>query len=202
MTITSLQDWAATCNGNQTRGPWSPSEQSLHINCLELLVQLPRPSPRRSPILLQLNSSCLHKQEGDSIIKVVSANKGPVIIVHGEEHSPSGSALTGSSEHNGRQGVQNLVRQVGMEAVSYPIPRNQSLSGTFVHGPFWYSDQQFGGEWDTRLVLSKLVLPEPASELLGSVQEIGPTVHLSPLTKGYAQGDSTSLCSRDRVLQE
>ena len=43
MTITSdasLQGWGATCNGVQTRGPWSPQEQTLHINinCLELLA--------------------------------------------------------------------------------------------------------------------------------------------------------------------
>ena len=35
---TSLQGWGATCNGVRTRGPWSPQEQSLHINCLELLA--------------------------------------------------------------------------------------------------------------------------------------------------------------------
>ena len=34
----SLQGWGATCNGIQTRGPWSPQEQILHINCLELLA--------------------------------------------------------------------------------------------------------------------------------------------------------------------
>ena len=41
LTITtdaSLQGWGATCNGIQTRGPWSPQEQTLHINCLELLA--------------------------------------------------------------------------------------------------------------------------------------------------------------------
>ena len=41
LTITSdasLQGWGATCNGNRTKGPWSPHEQSLHINCLELLA--------------------------------------------------------------------------------------------------------------------------------------------------------------------
>ena len=41
MTITSdasLLGWGATCNGVRTRGPWSPTEQSLHINCLELLA--------------------------------------------------------------------------------------------------------------------------------------------------------------------
>ena len=30
--------WGATCKGISTRGPWSPQEQTLHINCLELLA--------------------------------------------------------------------------------------------------------------------------------------------------------------------
>ena len=34
----SLQGWGATCEGKTTRGPWSPQEQALHINCLELLA--------------------------------------------------------------------------------------------------------------------------------------------------------------------
>ena len=65
MTITSdasLQGWGATCNGNRTRGPWSPSEQSLHINCLELLaatlaVQTFAKEKSGILILLQLDNS-------------------------------------------------------------------------------------------------------------------------------------------------
>ena len=41
MTITSdasLQGWGAVCNGTRTGGPWSHSEQGMHINCLELLA--------------------------------------------------------------------------------------------------------------------------------------------------------------------
>ena len=34
----SLQGWGAVCNGVRTGGPWSQSEQQLHINCLELLA--------------------------------------------------------------------------------------------------------------------------------------------------------------------
>ena len=34
----SLQGWGAFCNGVRTKGPWSPQEQTLHINCLELLA--------------------------------------------------------------------------------------------------------------------------------------------------------------------
>ena len=34
----SFQGWGAVCNGIRTDGPWSQSEQQLHINCLELLA--------------------------------------------------------------------------------------------------------------------------------------------------------------------
>ena len=34
----SLWGWGATCKGISTWGPWSPQEQTLHINCLELLA--------------------------------------------------------------------------------------------------------------------------------------------------------------------
>ena len=34
----SLIGWGATCQNQQTGGPWSQSECSMHINCLELLA--------------------------------------------------------------------------------------------------------------------------------------------------------------------
>ena len=113
MTITSddsLQGWGATSNGIRTRGPWSPSEKYLHINCLELLaatlvVQTYDKEKSGISILLQLDNSTAvayinRRGGGDSITKVVSANKGPVVMVHGEKHTPSSSAPTRSSEHN------------------------------------------------------------------------------------------------------
>ena len=65
MTISSdasLMGWGATCNGVRTRGPWSPTEQSLHINCLELLaatlaVQTFAKEKSGISILLRLDSS-------------------------------------------------------------------------------------------------------------------------------------------------
>lgn len=33
-----LLGWGAVCNGVNTGGVWSPQEQQLHINCLELLA--------------------------------------------------------------------------------------------------------------------------------------------------------------------
>jgi len=43
VTITSdasLMGWGAVCNGSRTGGPWSHSEQGMHINCLELLAAI------------------------------------------------------------------------------------------------------------------------------------------------------------------
>ena len=80
----SLQGWGAICNGIRTGGPWSPSEQSLHINCLELLattlaVQSYAKEKTSISILLQLDNStavtCTNRM-GDSITKVASVNKG------------------------------------------------------------------------------------------------------------------------------
>jgi len=51
-------------------------------------------------------------------------------MVHGEEHIPTSSTPTRSSEHNCRRGVQNMVRQVRMD-----IPENQPFPGTIVHRP-------------------------------------------------------------------
>ena len=139
----SLQGWGATCNGNWTRGPWFPSEQSLHINCLELLaatlaVQIFAKAKLGISILLQIDNStgvAYINRRGDSITKVVSANKGPMVMVHGGEHPPSSPAPTRSPEHKCRRGVQNLVKQVQVEAFSNPIPENQSLAGSTVHRP-------------------------------------------------------------------
>ena len=88
------------------------------------------------PANRQLNSSCLHQQEGgNSITKVVPTNKGPVVVVHGEEYPPSCSTSTGNFEHHCRRGVQNMVRQVRVETLPNPIPGNQSSVGTSVHRP-------------------------------------------------------------------
>ena len=37
-TNASKKGWGAVCNGVHTGGPWSPREQTMHINCLELLA--------------------------------------------------------------------------------------------------------------------------------------------------------------------
>ena len=34
----SLSGWGVSAHGSQTGGPWSREEETLHINCLELLA--------------------------------------------------------------------------------------------------------------------------------------------------------------------
>ena len=152
MTITSdasLLAWGATSNGVQTSGPWSPAEQSLHINCLELLaatlaIQTYAKEKSGISILLRLDNSTavayINRKGGgggggDSVTNAVTTYKGPVAVVHEEEHPPSSSAPTRSSEYDRGQGVQIMVRQVRVEAISNLIPENQPATGTTVHRP-------------------------------------------------------------------
>jgi len=111
MTITSdasLMGWGATCNGVRTRGPWPPTEQSLHINCLELLaatlaVQTFAKEKSGISIILRLDNStavAYIKRGGDCVTYVVTTNKGPLAVVHEEEHPPPSSAPTRCPEHN------------------------------------------------------------------------------------------------------
>ena len=55
-------DGEPPCNGVRTRGPWSPQEQTLHINCLELLaatlaVQTFAKEKSRITILLKMDNT-------------------------------------------------------------------------------------------------------------------------------------------------
>lgn len=58
----SLAGWGAACNGVTTGGSWTPQEQSMHINCLELLaaelaVKTFLKAQRGVAVLLQLDNS-------------------------------------------------------------------------------------------------------------------------------------------------
>ena len=87
LTITSeasLQGWGATCNGNQTRGPWSPSKQSLLISCLELLaatlvVQTFAKEKSGISILLQIDNSTavayINRRRGTASLKLSQLTK-------------------------------------------------------------------------------------------------------------------------------
>ena len=59
----SLQGWGATCKGKSTRGPWSPQEQTLHINCLTATLAVQTFAKGRSSENRQHNRSGVHQQE-------------------------------------------------------------------------------------------------------------------------------------------
>ena len=93
-----------------------------------------------SPAAGQFHGCRLYQQKGgggggDSVTNAVTTYKGPVAVVHEEEHPPSSSAPTRSSECDRGQGVQIMVRQVRVDAVSNLIPENQPATGTTVHRP-------------------------------------------------------------------
>ena len=71
----SLLVWGAVCNGVSTRGVWSPQEQQLHVNCLELLaVELALNTFVKShhgiSVLLQLDNS--------TVVAYINNLEGPV----------------------------------------------------------------------------------------------------------------------------
>ncbi|XP_065918856.1 integrase/recombinase xerD homolog [Dysidea avara] len=109
-----------------------PGAASSHLGSTDLCKREIRHF--HPPTNRQLNSSRLYQQEGgNSITQAVPANKGPVVVVHGEEYPPSRPAPTRNFEHDCGRGIQNLVRQVRVETLSNPIPGNQSSFGTSVH---------------------------------------------------------------------
>ena len=127
------------CNGICTRGPWSPDEQALHINCLELLAATLTLYQRliwhNSSENGQYHSCGIYQQvRGDSTTNAIANDKGPVPMVHGEKYLNSCSALTRSSEYHCWQGVEDLVRQIRMEAITSNLPQNQPRAGASFNG--------------------------------------------------------------------
>ena len=58
-----------------------------------------------------------------------------MVMVHGKEYPVTGSALTRSIEFHCRQGVEDLVRQIRMEALPSPLSENQSSAGASLNRP-------------------------------------------------------------------
>jgi len=117
----SLSGWGALCNGTvRTRGPWSPQEQKLHINCLELLaatlaVKTFAKDKANMLILLKMdNTSAISyiNRKGGSVPRISTADKRVMAVVHGEEYPLASSALTRPTEHSSRCGIQVLDRPI------------------------------------------------------------------------------------------
>ena len=84
----------------------------------------------------QHNCSGLYQQErGNCVPHSIESSQDPVAVVYGEEHRPGSPVLTRSHELHCRQGIQNLVGQIRMEALSPDISENQCSVGSLTNRP-------------------------------------------------------------------
>ena len=84
----------------------------------------------------QHHCGCQHQQNGgDCITYTFASNQGAMVMVHGKEYPVTGSGLTRSIEFHCRQGVEDLVRQIRMEALPSPLSENQSSVGASLNRP-------------------------------------------------------------------
>ena len=78
----------------------------------------------------QHNSSCLHQQEGrNNISTPLAAGQSSLAMVNEPEHLSTSTTPTREDEHHSRQGVQVLVRQIRMEALTKNLPMHQRSLG-------------------------------------------------------------------------
>jgi len=106
-------------------------EQSLHINCLELLaatlgVWTFAKGKLSISILLRINNMTavvyINRKGGDSVPNSLTSGKDTVVVVHGEKHLIGSPVPTRSHELRCRQGVQSLTRQIRVETLTENIP--------------------------------------------------------------------------------
>ena len=148
ITITSdasLQGWGAVCNGTRTGGPWSHSEQGMHINCLELLAAILAAKTFLKgqigqSVLLQLdnqtavayinNMGCTVSPQLTDLAKALWMCMGLV-----QQHSSDCRVHSRSSKCCSRCQVQVHDGQDRLEASSQVVPRDQPEVGTSRGGP-------------------------------------------------------------------
>jgi len=74
--------------------------------------------------------SRLYQQDGgDNITYTIATNQRPLVMVHGKKYPITSTALTRSIEFHCRQGVEDLVRQIRMEAFPRLVSEYQSPAG-------------------------------------------------------------------------
>ena len=78
----------------------------------------------------------LHQQNGgDGINYTIASNQGSMVMVYGKEYPVTSTALTRNIEFHCRQGVEELVRQIRMEAFPSLLSKDQSSAGTTLNRP-------------------------------------------------------------------
>jgi len=112
----------------------SPQEQTIHINCLELLAATLAVQTFAQGEIKHINSSenkqhdhsSIHKQKReDSVPDSFRYGKDAMVVVHGEKHLIGSPASTRSHELHCRQRIQSLARQVRVETLTEHILKNQ-----------------------------------------------------------------------------
>ena len=78
--------------------------------------------------------SRLYQQDGgDNITYTIASNQRPLVMVHGKKYPITSTALTRSIEFHCRQGVEDLVRQIRMEAFPRLVSEYQSPAGAIIN---------------------------------------------------------------------
>ena len=144
ITITSdasLQGWGAVCNGTRTGGPWSQSEQGMHINCLELLAAT---LAAKTFLKGQIGQSVLLQLDNQTAVAYINNMGGtvspqltdlPLDVGLVQRHNSDCRVHSRSSECCSRCRVQIVDGQGRLEASSQVVPRDQPEVGTPRGGP-------------------------------------------------------------------
>ena len=127
------------CNGVRTGGPWNPQEQTMHINCLELLaahlaVKCFAKNKTNLTIHLKMDSvSALTyiQQIGGTISPQLKLpSQRAMAVVHGEEYPSQGTTPTWCCEHHSRRQVEGHERPLRLDTKPSNIPQDKPQAGT------------------------------------------------------------------------
>jgi len=69
------------------------------------------------------------KRRGDGVSNTFTASQGSLVMMHEEEHLPARLTSAYSNERHCQQGVQDLIRQIGMETCTKDLQAHQCSVG-------------------------------------------------------------------------
>ena len=139
----SLMGRGAVCNGVRTGGSWTPQEQEMHINCLELFAaELAAKSFLKHHqgvnVLLQLDNLTAvasinnvgGKRGGDCILSAHIDGQISLAVGSRERCNALSPAHSRYAKHDSRLQVQSGEGQVRLDAVSRSVSEDQPISET------------------------------------------------------------------------
>ena len=85
----------------------------------------------------------MHQQDGgDNITYTIVSDQGPMVMVHGKKYPITSKSLTRSIGFHFRQGIEDLVRQIRMEAFPRLVSEYESIAGATINKTFLQADCQ------------------------------------------------------------